>query len=58
MSSFFIVNIAAVTRFAFSASGPLIMSRNTVGTTCQEKPYLSCSQPQAISWPPSVSRSQ
>jgi hypothetical protein len=58
MSNFFMVSMAAVTRAAFSAPGSLIMSKNTLGTTCQCRPYLSATQPQAISCPPSASRSQ
>ena len=58
MSSLVIVNIASVTRRAFTGSGSVIMSMSTVGTTCQNSPYLSFSQPQATSWPPSDSRSQ
>jgi hypothetical protein len=41
---------AAWTRAALSWSASVTMSRSTVGTTCQDKPYLSVSQPQATSW--------
>ncbi len=49
MSNFVIASIASVTRLAFPGSGSLIMSMSMVGTTCQDSPYLSVSQPQAIS---------
>jgi hypothetical protein len=49
MSNLVRPNIARVTRAALSASGSAIISKNTVGTICQHRPYLSFSQPQAIS---------
>ena len=55
MSSLVIVNIASVTRLAFSGSGSAIRLPNTAGTTCQDTPYRSVTQPQATSWPPSAS---
>jgi len=36
MSIFFMVYMADVTRVTFSGSGPLIMSRNAMGTICQD----------------------
>ena len=58
MSSFFMVNMASVTRLALAGSGSLIRSVSTAGTTCQDSPYRSVTQPQATSCPPSDSRSQ
>jgi len=58
ISIFFIWNMASVARFAFAASGSVTMSMSSVGTTCQETPNLSLSQPQGCSWPPAVSLSQ
>ena len=45
MSSFFICSIACMARCDFSESGSLIISSKTSGTTCQETPNLSLSQP-------------
>ena len=53
MSNFVMAYIAWVTRVTLAWSGSLIISKKTVGTICQHRPYLSLSQPQAISWPPS-----
>ena len=53
MSNFVMVNMAWVTRVTVAGSESLIISKKTVGTICQHRPYLSFSQPQAISWPPS-----
>ncbi len=58
MSNLVIASIASVARFAFSGSGSLIMSMSTMGMTCQDSPYLSFSQPQTISRPPSESLRQ
>jgi len=58
MSSLVIASIASVTRFALPGSGSLIMSISTLGMTCHDRPYLSFSQPQAISSPPSESLAQ
>ena len=55
MSIFFIWNMACVARAAFAASGSVIMSISGFGTTCQETPNLSLSQPQGCSCPPAVS---
>src|SRR5690349_23177405 len=45
MSIFFICSMACMARFAFLASlSPNIVPK-TVGMICQDKPYLSCSQP-------------
>jgi hypothetical protein len=41
MSSFFMVNIAHMTRPDFSGSGSQSKSGNTIGTTCHETPNLS-----------------
>jgi hypothetical protein len=45
MSIFFICSIAFMTREDFSASASWSISASTVGTTCQDTPYLSLSQP-------------
>jgi hypothetical protein len=45
MSIFFIRSIASMALLDFSASGSLIISIKTMGTTCHETPYLSLSQP-------------
>ncbi len=58
MSSLVMENIASVTRLALTGSGSLSSSESTAGTTCQDTPYLSLSQPQATSWPPWPSRLQ
>jgi hypothetical protein len=58
MSSLIIPSIDSVARAAFAGSGPLIISMSPVGMTCQNTPYLSFSQPQATSLPPSVSSFQ
>ena len=52
MSNFFICRKAFVTRCDFWASASASISGSTVGTTCQETPYLSFSQPQGPSSPP------
>lgn len=52
MSSFFICVMACI------ALGCLINSAIRAGVTCQQRPNLSLSQPQAISLPPSVNFSQ
>ena len=54
-SSFFIWSMAAITRCAFSLSGSASSWGSAVGTTCQETPKRSLSQPQGPSSPPSVS---
>lgn len=54
MSSFFMVIIALVVLAAFAPSGSVTIPGSTSGTTCQESPYLSFSQPQGPSSPPSV----
>src|SRR5215213_11893362 len=43
---------------AFSASASCSISSKTGGTICQDRPYLSLSQPHCTSAPPSVSFSQ
>ena len=48
MSSFCIFSIAAVARSIFSGSPSASSSFNPSGTTCQETPYLSLHQPQAL----------
>ena len=58
MMIFFIWNSACPTRPATSGSAELNSSVNRVGTTCQETPNLSFSQPHWPSSPPSVSASQ
>lgn len=45
ISSFFICNMACVTRSAFSLSGLFISSPITEGIICHDRPYLSLSQP-------------
>ena len=47
------VYMALVTLVTLAGSESLIISKNAVGTICQHRPYLSFSQPQAISLPPS-----
>src|SRR5262249_20811388 len=54
----FILSMAPMTLFAFSWSGSLSISPKMVGLTCQDKPYLSLSQPQGPSSPPAESFSQ
>ncbi|RPK76899.1 hypothetical protein EES42_02565 [Streptomyces sp. ADI95-17] len=54
MSSFFMVSIARVVLAAFAPSGSVTNDSSTSGTTCQERPYLSFTQPQGPSSPPSV----
>src|ERR1017187_431256 len=54
ISIFSIVNIALVTRSAFSTSGSFISSSNTFGVTCHDRPYLSFNQPQGPGLPPSA----
>src|SRR5262245_6008868 len=57
MSSFFICHTACITRSPFFGSA--IIAGSPSGTTCQDKPYLSLSQPHSDSWPPpAVSFSQ
>src|SRR3974390_1809346 len=59
MSSFFICMNEFMTRLGFAGSGSLYMRGMHAGTTCQERPNLSFSQPQGPSCPPSaVSLSQ
>ena len=55
MSNFTILSIASPTRFAFSRSGSAMSSASTLGTICQERPYLSLSQPHCSADPPSSS---
>ena len=52
MSNFFICMKAFITRADFLASGSIIISSRTTGTTCQERPNLSLSQPHGPSSPP------
>src|SRR6266496_5886702 len=58
MSIFFICSMACMARWDFSGSGSLIISFMAVGMICQDTPYLSFSQPQSPSSPPSLSFSQ
>src|SRR5690242_4568283 len=44
--------MACMARCDFAASLLDISSRSTVGTICQDKPYLSLSHPHATSLPP------
>src|SRR5512135_1533024 len=44
-----------MTRSDFAASASVIICGSTDGTICQDKPYLSLSQPHGPSCPPSVS---
>jgi len=55
MSNFFICRKAFINCADFLASGSTIIDNSTIGTTRQESPYLSLSQPQDPSCPPSVS---
>src|SRR5262250_951285 len=50
--------MASITRFDFSESLSCIISPNTLGTICQDRPYLSFSQPHTPLSPPSDSFSQ
>src|SRR5881396_1718248 len=52
MSSLTILSMACMTRCDFAASLSLNNSPKTVGTICQESPYLSLSQPHCASLPP------
>src|SRR5262245_32878119 len=52
MSSFFICIIASPTRLVFAPSLSANSLPSTVGTTCQETPYLSFSQPHCTFCPP------
>ena len=45
------VSIASVARLAFSGPGSPIMPVSTVGTTCQDSPYLSFSPGRGEVWP-------
>jgi hypothetical protein len=45
MSSLPIFSIACIARWARSGSGSLNTSSIPLGTTCQDRPYLSFSQP-------------
>src|SRR6266498_3060214 len=58
MSIFFICSMACMARWDLSGSGSLIISFMGVGMICQDTPYLSFSQPQTPSSPPSLSRCQ
>src|SRR6266498_4379354 len=58
MSIFFICSMACMARWDLSGSGSLIISFMGVGMICQDIPYLSFSQPQTPSSPPSLSRCQ
>src|ERR1043165_7871807 len=53
-SSFLIVIIACMVRFAFSGSGSVMKLPITAGAICHESPYLSLSQPHWPSCPPSA----
>src|SRR5688572_29445484 len=55
MSSLSILSIASMTFFDFLASLLPSNSLKTVGTICQDKPYLSLSQPHRDSCPPAES---
>ena len=55
MSNFFICMKAFITRADFLASGSIIISSSATGTTCQERPNLSLSQPHGPSSPPADS---
>jgi hypothetical protein len=57
-SSFFIFIKAFITRADFAGSGSAIMRGTALGTTCQDRPNLSFSQPQGPSCPPAVSAFQ
>src|SRR5579859_4202596 len=50
--------MACITRCAFSGSGSLINFPNSVGITCQDRPYLSFNQPHFDFSPPLESFSQ
>ncbi len=52
ISNFFILSSAPITSFPL---GPLSMLSKAAGTTCQDTPYLSLSQPHWLSFPPWVS---
>lgn len=60
MSSFFICIMATIARCDCGEPGSLTSSGRMVGTTCQESPNLSFSQPHccALGSPPDESRSQ
>ena len=58
MSSFFIFMKAFMTRADLVRSGSVIIFGMADGTTCQETPNLSFSQPQGPSWPSAVSAFQ
>ena len=47
---------AAMARAAPSGSGPPRYRSMTVGTTCQENPQWSVTQPHRPSWPPSAAK--
>jgi len=55
MSIFFIWSIACMTRFDFWGSLSSSILVKAEGTTCQDRPNLSFSQPHCDSWPPAVS---
>src|SRR5690349_10551978 len=55
ISSFTIVIIACMARFAFSLFSPCSNCSIIVGVTCHATPYLSRSQPHCTSLPSSVS---
>ncbi len=52
MSNLLIAMNAVVTRAAFAGSGSVIISWSRSGTTCQDRPYLSLSQPHGPGSPP------
>src|SRR5687767_8072075 len=58
MSSLTILSIACITRSAFFASLPAKSSPSMRGFTCQDRPYLSLSQPHCTGVPPATSFSQ
>src|SRR5262245_51535216 len=53
-SSLCIWSMACTIRPTFSESSPDIISSNSLGTICQDMPYLSFSQPHMLSSPPSA----
>ena len=59
MSILFIVSMARIARVARACPGRVHRASSTpFGTTCQERPKRSFSQPHGPSWPPSERGSQ
>src|SRR5262249_6972060 len=54
-SNFFMAMSALMARSRFALSASVSICGKTCGTTCQETPNLSLSQPHCPSWPPSLS---